>query len=148
MIERHVIFENNTAYDLANTIHSVSVVFQDSVYLDEVIHKLQSARYLVDIDDFYPDLQDGTLTFRDIWFEKYGIEHVFTADTTDGMTIGTFEMELECCGDGGSINSYDEDRLVNASRVLFAMAGRVMVPSDIDFLHEEHIEDDISTVGN
>ena len=140
MIARNVIFANNTGYDIHATIAKVCLEFEDTPWCEQVVNELIELQYSYHVADFMTDLDDGILTFTDIWFETFGVEHGWFSDN---RSIETFSVHTESDSTLTTVNTAEERELC-AARVLFSLDTRPMIPNDIDFLHEEMTDDDFS----
>lgn len=133
MLERHIVFENNTSYDIHETIRYIDEGYEPTRWVEFCIKDLMDCKFDTKMPEFINDPITGVLKQRNIWFAEYGIMHHVEIDNA---TIGTFSVTTVKTNTEECIEEEDEQKIC-AANALIEVGRREMIPTDIEFLHEE-----------
>jgi len=148
-IERRLLFENGTAYDLVATkLYILRLYQQDDPAFPQhrmahIWKALDDMQYVDIIHDFIEEPYTGVLCPLDVWMHEYGcVDHTLAMldDGNDDATIGTFDSEnLHIEGNNDVIDLTEEGNLVDTTRLLSEIRDDVI---DLTEMDEECIEQD------
>lgn len=148
-IERRLLFENGTAYDIVATKYHVIRLWDPNDpkfperYLSQIFKALDDMQWCDMVHEYIINPYDGILWPLDIWMAEYGcIDHAMDLldNGNDAATIGTFDSEDLTIGDENNpIDLTEQRELTDAAHLLSEIRNDVIDLTDMD---EECMEQD------
>ncbi len=152
-IERRLLFENGTAYDIVATkcyiirmYHEGSTLRRNENmperYMSQIWRALDDIQYCDMVHEYIMHPFNGVLWPLDLWMAEFGVvDHALDMldNGDDAATIGTFEADDLSIPQNDVIDLTEQSELSNAARLLGEIRNDVVDLTDMD---EECIEND------